>query len=189
MTYDRSREARRDRNRLLTLTLLLLGACSSVPPQVAPAPTSEARVVGEVLLDPAAPPTEAPEREVFEAPEQLPGNAMPIYPAALLTAGLAPHTVSVRIVVNADGSVARVMPLPDSDDQVPGYQPFFDAVHAAVMQWRFEPFRVVHWAEGPDLDGDGEGDSESVVGEETRPFRFDMRFRFEVVDGKAQVSS
>jgi hypothetical protein len=57
------------------------------------------------------------------------------------------------------------------------------------MGWRFEPFPMVHWVQGPDLDGDGDPDSETVGSEERRSFRFDMRARFEVADGKAGVST
>jgi hypothetical protein len=172
----------------LSLAVALLSACASVPPPAAP-PEPSARVSGEVLLDPATPVAEAPEREVFETPQQLAGNPLPEYPAALLGAGLPPQSVSARIVVDGSGRVARVEALPLSTGDTQADPAFFDAVHSALLRWRFEPFRVIRWAQGPDLDGDGESDSETMAGEETRPFRFDMRFHFEVIDGVARVSS
>lgn len=152
-------------------------------------PRNSGHVSGEVLLDPAAPAAEASEREVFETPRQLAGNAMPEYPSELVQSGLSAQNVAVRIVVDGKGQVARVEPLPATDNDTAVDPRFLQAVRSAVMGWRFEPFQVIHWVAGPDLDGDGEPDSETVGSEENRPFRFDMRFRFEVVDGQARVSS
>lgn len=176
----------------ISLHLLVFVLASCAHQKVAPpaeVPLNSGRVSGEVLLDPAAPATEASEREVFETPRQHAGNAMPEYPTELMQSGLPAQAVAVRIVVDGKGQVARVEPLPAAAGDAVADPRFLHAVRLAVMGWRFEPFQVIHWVPGPDLDGDGEADSETVGSEENRPFRFDMRFRFEVLDGKAKVSS
>ena len=47
---------------------------------------------------------------------------------------------------------------------------------------------MIRWRELPDQDGDGLADGEEMVANRALPFRFDMRYRFEVVEGKASVS-
>jgi hypothetical protein len=176
---------------IVLLALLCLSAgCAhqGLPPTVETAAGS-GRVLGDLLLDPAAAVAEPGEREVFEAPRQLAGNAMPKYPPELIQARMPPQSVVARIIVDRTGQVARVEPLPAVEAASEADPRFLDAVRTAVMGWRFEPFQVIRWVQGPDLDGDGDADSETVGSVESRPFRFDMRFRFEVVDGKAEVSS
>ena len=162
----------------------LLAACASRPPAPA-APPASGRVSGELLIDASTPVAQPAPDEVHEPPMQRADNPLPAYPAELVDARFPPQAVSVRIVVDREGRVARVDPL---GEPAPDAR-FLDAMRQAVLQWRFEPFRVIEWADGPDADGDGEPDGQQVVGEQTRPFRFDMRFRFEVVDGVARVSS
>jgi hypothetical protein len=164
--------------------LALLAACAGRPPAPAEPPAS-GRVSGELLIDATTPVAEPAPDEVHEPPVQRADNPLPAYPPGLVDARLPPQAVSVRIVVDREGRVARVDPLGEAAPDAR----FLDAVRQAVLQWRFEPFRVIEWADGPDADGDGEPDGQQVVGEQTRPFRFDMRFRFEVVDGVARVSS
>ena len=170
-----------------TLVLLMLVACASRPPAPVPVePEAQGRVSGELLLDPAAPAAAPAVDEVHESPIQLAGNPNPHYPAQLVAARLAPVAVAVRVVVDAEGKVARVEALnPETDSADPA---FFAAVRDALLQWRFEPFRVIQWLPGPDHNGDGEPDGEVAGDMQTRPFRFDMRFRFEVIDGVARVS-
>jgi hypothetical protein len=175
---------------VLRVLLCLSAGCAhqGLPPTVETAAGS-GRVFSDVLLDPAAAATEPGEREVFEAPRQLAGNAMPKYPPELIQAKMPPQSVVARIIVDRTGQVVRVESLPAVEGAGEADSRFLDAVRTAVMGWRFEPFQVIRWVQGPDLDGDGDSDSETVGSVESRPFRFDMRFRFEVVDGKAEVSS
>lgn len=168
------------------LLAFALAGCATPRPPAPPEPAPRGQVSGEVLVDPAAPAAQPAVDEVHEAPVQHAGNPPPEYPPALLRAGLPPQEVRVRVVVDAQGRVARVDAL---DDTRPPADAFLAAVRAALAHWRFEPFVVIQWGPGPDRDGDGEPEGEQVVGQQARPFRFDMRFRFEVVDGVARVSS
>lgn len=176
---------RLSRRALAGFALALLAACASQPP-APPAPAASGRVSGELLLAADTPVAQPEPDEVHEPPVQRADNPLPAYPPDLVDARLPPQSVSVRIVVDREGRVARVDPLESAG--TPDAR-FLAAVREAVLQWRFEPFLVIEWGDGPDADGDGEPDGQQVVGEQTRPFRFDMRFHFEVVDGVARVSS
>lgn len=165
---------------MLALVALAFNGCATAP--IEP-PKDVGAVSGEVLHDPAQPIATPSVDEVHEPPRQMAGNAMPSYPPALVSKRLPPVSVSVRIVVGSDGQVASVEPLtPDQDEQ------FLAAVRASVLTWRYEPFVVIEWADSPDANGDGEPDGQHVAAERAKPFRFDMRFTFEVVNGKPKVS-
>jgi TonB family protein len=70
--------------------------------------------------------------EVFLIPEN---NPKPIYPQALLRAGIT-GDVRVGFAVNADGSVSKVRIL-QSD-----HPDLAEAVRVAIEQWRFKPWTV-----------------------------------------------
>ena len=70
--------------------------------------------------------------EVFLIPEN---NPKPIYPQALLRAGIT-GDVRVGFAVNADGSVSKVSIL-QSD-----HPDLAEAVRVAIEQWRFKPWTV-----------------------------------------------
>jgi hypothetical protein len=143
-------------------------------------------VSGELLVDPATPADEPEVDEVHEPPMQRAGNEMPHYPADWIAAHLPAQSVSVRIVVDREGKVARVEPI--APLLVGAHADAFQAATtSAVQAWSFEPFRVIHWVDGPDKNGDGIADSQEVGSMEARPFRFDMRFHFELVDGVPRV--
>jgi TonB family C-terminal domain len=70
--------------------------------------------------------------EVFLIPEN---NPKPIYPQALLRAGIT-GDVRVGFVVNADGSVSKVSILQSEHPDLA------EAVRVAIKQWRFKPWTV-----------------------------------------------
>lgn len=172
----------------IVIAFALLAACRSPAPIPQPPAedTHSGRVSGELIVDPAAPASEPEPSEVYEPPTQRSGNVMPAYPADWVQAGLPARTVTVRIVVGRDGQVSKVLPQGDETADAAELA-MRAAVERAVLAWRFEPFRVVQWTDGPDRDGDGLPDSQVAGPAVARPFRFDMRFRFEIVDGKPQV--
>lgn len=172
--------------RWIGMGVLLVAACRSPAPAPPLEETHSGRVSGELVVDPAAPTSEPEPSEVYEPPMQRPGNLMPAYPVDWVQAELPARTVTVRIVVGRDGQVSKVLPQ-DGETSDPAELAMRAAVERAVLGWRFEPFRVVQWTDGPDQDGDGLPDSQVAGPAEARPFRFDMRFRFEIVDGQPQV--
>jgi TonB family protein len=90
--------------------------------------------------------------EVFLIPEN---NPRPIYPQALLRAGIT-GDVRVGFAVNADGSVSKVSIL-QSD-----HPDLAEAVRVAIEQWRFKPWTV---------DGDKPAEQEVIA---PMVFRLDL---------------
>jgi protein TonB len=90
--------------------------------------------------------------EVFLIPEN---NPKPIYPQALLRAGIT-GDVRVGFAVNADGSVSKVSIL-QSD-----HPDLAEAVRVAIEQWRFKPWTV---------DGDKPAEQEVIA---PMVFRLDL---------------
>lgn len=161
--------------------LLCITGCAKVQTRAV-----DTRVAGEVLVDPAQLPVYS-ERDEAEEPQALVAPAVPLYPAELIAARLPPIAVTVRIVVNPEGRVAEVEALA-AEPALAEAPAFVEAIRTAAAQWRYRPYRVIRWRELPDQDGDGLADGEEMVANRALPFRFDMRYRFEVVEGKASVS-
>lgn len=101
---------------------------------------------------------------------------MPIYPPALLHARLAPLEVAARLIVDTEGKVSEVL-IEGEDQADPQKRQFDEAVHAAAMQWTFEPLRVSQWA------ADANGNTHDV-GSQARAFSLEYVFRFAWKDGK-----
>lgn len=96
------------------------------------------------------------------------GNAIPVYPAELLTARLPPAQVVVRLVVDEEGRVGQASIVEDQN----GQPAFADAVLAVVHGWTFLPLRRIE------------------NGQATRlPFTQDYRFTFKQFNGRGSVES
>ena len=94
----------------------------------------------------------------------------------------------VRIVIDTHGNVSEVSdsPLGTSDDG-PHAAEFRAAVDAAVRTWRFTPGALLKVEPGHDLDGDGKSDYTVATAIDVVPVYYDVRFTFEVVEGKGVV--
>lgn len=110
-------------------------------------------------------------------------RVLPVYPPALLAACPPVMDVQVQVIVGTTGMASDVRHYPAAGNSAVSVPPqFFDAVRAAVMQWRFAPLQIDHWA----ADADG---NTHEVGGETKPFSLVYAFRFECHAGKATVTS
>lgn len=107
--------------------------------------------------------------------------AMPSYPPTLQAACPAREAIDTAVYVGADGKVSNVVGIV-VDRTLPPWDTFFAEVRSAVMQWRFAPLRVAHWA------ADAAGDAHSVDGE-ARPFLREYQFDFTCHAGKTNVSA
>lgn len=168
----------------LTLSLLLLNACATVPaPTRAPAaPTATGHVDAAVLQAPAADRYAAADGVSYEQPAAFPDNALPDYPPALLAQRLPPQRVAVRIVVDAAGRVVAANRL-DAQEQDPA---FFQAVSDAVMQWRFFPLVEIRRGEPASLSI-GDVTTRYSGQPKALPFHQDYAFRFVQQDGQPSV--
>lgn len=105
---------------------------------------------------------------------------LPVYPKSMLGSCPARFDVQVVMDVNRDGRVEHVVG-EVVDATPPHWRDYFPPVHAAGMQWRFNPLRVTHWA--ADVDGNSH-----VVDSANKPFKRFYTFRFACHDGKPVVS-
>lgn len=108
-------------------------------------------------------------------------RVMPVYPPAMLASCPAQEDIEVVVRVDTTGKVGAVYGYA-IDAFPPPWETFFAAVRPALMQWRFEPLRVGHWA------ADAEGNAHAVDGA-ARPFEAMYRFRFVCHAGATSVSA
>src|SRR5262249_26788295 len=113
----------------------------------------------------------------------------PLYPPEALAARFGPHREIVRITIDTHGNVSNVAdsPLGKSDDDAFAVA-FRRSVEAAVRTWRYGPGAMRHVKDGPDLDGDGKPDYLVTTSWEIVPVYYDVRFTFEIVEGKGVVT-
>jgi hypothetical protein len=145
------------------------------------------RVDYELLPDPNASTPALQGRQVFMAPVALEAP-LPEYPPAALANDAPPVTVVVRVIVSDAGAVREVLdsPLDDPARSDPG-DPFRTEVERAVRAWRFRPAIIRTMKEGEDLNKDGKSDYDVVIQEAPVATYLDLRFTFEVVDGRGRV--
>ncbi|MCU0303042.1 MAG: energy transducer TonB [Thermoanaerobaculales bacterium] len=176
---------------IAALTVAFFG-CASAPDLDETEPPASSRrglVSYEQVVDPAAVRPVAEVGHEYLRPRLEAGFTLPAYPEPA-RAGDAPLTeVVVRVVIAADGSVEGVRPSPLAAEPPNDWSPiFFEAVRAAVSDWRYDPCQLRRLENGPDRDGDGRPDYTVVVDSTPVSVYLDLRFRFEIVDGVGEVS-
>jgi TonB family protein len=155
---------------VLVAVLALEGGCKSVPKKspTRTTYTSEGDVRAQRVQAPGQERYQSDSGATYTGSHAAKGNAVPQYPAGLLSSRLPAVSVKVRVVVDGAGLV--------SDATVTGgasVQPeFADAVLSAVRSWRFEPLRRIT-----------EGRVEAL------PFSDEFQFVFTQVNGRAVVNS
>ena len=178
---------------VLLACALGLAACVHRPPVDAGRLTADppaGEVAYEVLPDPAAPHPDLPEGYQIAPPRLRAGSGrLPEYPPRALTARYGDAVSLVRIVVSSEGAVSSMQSSPLGASTGGPFAPEFEAaVREAVASWQFVPATVSRLDPGPDEDGDGVPDFRYRVESETIPYYIDLRFRFEIIDGKGEVS-
>ena len=159
------------------------------PAQVAPPPPSaEGKTTYSYIFDPANPALDLPADVQFMRPMALETKTLPVYPAAALAAHDTPHREVVRIVIDDRGSVGQVADSPmEQSDGGPFAADYRRAVDAAVRTWRFRPGVLEHVRDGEDKDGDGKADYKVMTSWDPVAVYYDIRFKFEILDGKGIV--
>ena len=129
-----------------------------------------------------------PEDVQFSRPRPTETTTLPNYPGRALAAHDGPHREIVRIVIDTHGIVSQVgdSPLGQSDGGrfAADYR---RAVDDAVRTWRYQAGALLHVVPGHDLDGDGKPDYKVVTSWDVVAVYYDIRFTFEIVDGKGVV--
>ncbi len=177
---------------VISCCLLIAAGCAGhriVPPPDPPAPPA-GQSSFDFLRDGASIDTEPPEDQDLRAPIIKEELARPVYPTQALSAGAAPSVVAVRILVNREGRVAEVADSPRlASTPGPFAADFRRAVEDVLAEWRFVPAVWRRYEPGEDLDGDGVADYRRVVETRAVNFYLDVRFDFEIVDGRGRVRS
>lgn len=168
------------------ITLSILVACSSLRPGAKPSATQ-----GDV----SAQKLTAPDSERYEHLTNVeyiqtlayPENVAPVYPVALLARRLPPMTVTVRLVVGANGTVAGVELLDETTTSERDH--LFEAVREACLLWKFSPLIRLDLDAGPTVVTD-DGGTTTYKGRPTPlPFHLDYAFSFSQHDGRPQIEA
>ncbi len=165
----------------LAATCVLLTACATTVPPKAAAPS----LSGIARYEPVSRPDEAryplQSGQTSNAPTATRWSD-PVYPPALVALNLPTQVLLVKLVIDTDGHVTRVLPDAGSEgNHGPHAAAFLQAIRTAVQDWRFDPLRIVTWT--------GSGADRVLVSTRTLPYSLEYRFTFSIVDGKGTASS
>jgi len=182
--------------RLLSIAglIVVLAACAPrKPPAPPPSPPAPPPPTGKTsyqwVFDPASPANALPADVKFFRPIPVDQRTLPEYPAEALAAHDGPHREVVRIIVDRAGLVSKVGDSPlGASDRGEHAAAFRTAVDAAVHQWRFKPGVLYKTVPGNDVDGDGKPDYDVTTSTEIVPVYYDVKFTFEIVDGRGVVT-
>jgi hypothetical protein len=174
------------------LAVALAGCAAKKPvaPITPPPPSPEGKSSYSFIFDPANPALGLPEDVQFDRPKPVDTATLPVYPERALAAHDAPHRESVRIVIDTHGNVDHVLDSPmERSDGGPFAADYRRAVDDALRTWRYLPGALQHVAPGHDLDGDGKPDYKVMTSSDPVAVYYDIRFTFEIVDGKGVVKT
>ncbi len=176
----------------LVVALLVTGCAHKKPvATTAPAPASpEGKTTFSYIFDPSNPALGLPEDVQFSRPRPTESTTLPKYPERALAAHDGLHREIVRIVIDTHGIVSEVGDSPmGQSDGGPFAADYRRAVDDAVRTWRYQPGVLQHVVPGNDLDGDAKPDYKVVTSQDLVAVYYDIRFTFEIVDGKGVVKT
>jgi hypothetical protein len=178
---------------LVLTAVLAVGCAHTKPPTVGPPPPPvlpEGKTSFNYIFDPSNPALGLPADVQFVRPHPMETTSLPKYPESALAARDGPHREIVRIVIDTEGHVSRVGDSPmGRSDGGPFAEDYRRSVEAAVKTWRYDPGTLRHVEDGPDHDGDGKPDYKVMTSWELVAVYYDIRFTFEIVDGKGVVTA
>jgi hypothetical protein len=155
-----------------------------------PPPMPQGKSSYTYIFDPANPALGLPGDVQFVRPMAIETKTGPKYPERALAAHDGPHHETVRIVIDDHGAVSQVLDSPmERSDGGPFAEDYRRAVNDAVRTWRYEPGRLQHVENGADKDGNGKPDYKVMKSWEPIAVYYDIRFTFEIVDGKGVVKT
>jgi hypothetical protein len=119
-----------------------------------------------------------------------PENTAPVYPQCLLNLGLPPQKVVMRILVDDQGQVMEVRGSAAPSEVDPAYRADFEtAISEAVRDWQFSPAMRRAYVDSTELDSKGRPLHKVLKSVKPAPSYFDIRFIFEVHEGRAVEES
>ena len=158
---------------------------SQVPPERTPSLSGTARY--EAVQAPSEDTSRQVSERLFIPAEPGDANEPPGYPKELLRLQLPPQNIVVRIVLDEHGQVTAVATNVAASEADPQYRPAFeDAIRMAVHNWHFKAATERTFVNSPD-DGSGKPAYKVLETETAVPTWFDIRFIFEVAEGRGIV--
>ena len=155
-----------------------------------PPPSAEGKTSYSYIFDPGNPALGLPEDVQFRRPFPQDTKTLPKYPENALAVRDGPHLEVVRFIIDTHGNVERILDSPlESSDGGPFAADYRRAVEEALKSWRYEPGVLQHVEPGEDKDGDGKPDYKVMTSSEVVAVYYDVRFTFEIVDGKGVVKT
>jgi hypothetical protein len=176
---------------LVLILLLALGCAGRQAPEPPhESPPSRGLSSFDFIYNGASVDTTPPADQELRPPVIAEELALPLYPPEALSGGADPATVAVRILVDNEGRVAEVADSPRLPSTPGPFAPHFRrSVEDVLDSWKFWPAQWRRYEPGEDLDGDGVADYRRVVESRVVTFYLDVRFDFEIVDGRGRVRS
>jgi len=166
---------------------VLLSACRSAAAPSEPPRAMTGKATYEAVADASAETSTQVTQRLFIPAEPGDKNQPPLYPDDLLAVQLPPQKIVVRIVLDALGHVTSVTTNAEASEADPEHRAEFEtAIRTAVEAWQFKPAVQRTFVDSPD-DGSGKPPYKMLKAEEPVPTYFDIRFIFEVTDGKGVV--
>ena len=170
---------------------IVIGAAScrstarSTPAQ---SPVLTGRATYEALSEPNAEVSEKVAHREYIPAQPAVENRPPEYPRQLVGLNLPPQELVVRITLDEYGRPSQIQAR-DAMSRVDGrYRDAFDAaVRSAIGKWRFTPAAHRTFVDSPDA-GSGAAPYKVLKSEVPIATYFDIRFTFEVRDGKGMVT-
>lgn len=170
-----------------------LSGCASAPDSLR---ETRSDAVDQRLLPPSVTAAGATRVEQYSLrPQQafrmplLHDNVDPTLPADTPRTALAPTTVCLRVIIDAQGAVQRTEPLLDRAECSPGADAanadLVQAAAQAVQTWQYQPAAVCYY---PDLAPQRPGDCAGAERIEPVPVTLNYAFTFQMERGQVRVS-
>ncbi|HYX21380.1 MAG TPA: hypothetical protein VFA98_11105 [Thermoanaerobaculia bacterium] len=167
--------------------LALFSSCRSAAPPKPAEPSVTGRATYEAVMEPSVETSTQVTQRLFIPAEPGDANRPPRYPEELLGLKLPPQKIVVRISLDERGRIADVKSIPGASEADSNYREAFEAaIRTAIDGWRFKPAVQRTFVDSPD-DGSGKPPYKMLKAETPVPTYFDIRFVFEVSDGKGLV--
>jgi len=169
--------------------VLTLSACCTAAPKTVhlalTTPTGTASY--EAVLDPSPDVIKLVSERLFLPATPSEENRPPLYPEGLLSLELPPQRIVVRLTLDRHGHVTAVTSKASASEADPRYQAVFEtSIRTAVDGWRFSPATQRIFVDSPP-DDSGKPPYKMLKSETPVPTYFDIRFIFEMVEGKGAV--
>jgi hypothetical protein len=169
------------------LLALFVGCRTAAANRPAPESSLNGRASYEAVLEPASGTSELVAQREYIPAIPVGDNHVPAYPEQLVGLNLPPQKIVLRLVLDERGDIVAIRPSEIPSEADARYPNEFEAaIGKAIENWRFSPAKRRTFVDAPE---NSSGKPPYKVLKSELPVRtyFDIRFIFEVHDGKGVV--